>query len=123
MGLAGVGLPEDLYMTVARKLYEKDSSIICPSSLGGSCHSENFCSALNNSAQNIMFKFTVESDKSFQFPMTTLMRQRERQCDVLVTNIGKNNQASSVVLGSSFLQNFVIEYFPRFEDGKSTLYI
>lgn len=43
MGIAGIGLPEKEYMQVARKLYEADKSIICPSSLGGSCHSETYC--------------------------------------------------------------------------------
>jgi hypothetical protein len=47
LGLAGIGLPESDYMAVARALYSKDDSVICPSSHGGFCHSEKRCAELN----------------------------------------------------------------------------
>jgi hypothetical protein len=74
MGLAGIGLPEHMYMLVARHLYDKDNSIICPSASGHSCHAEQFCSALIDSVEGLHFKITADGTKSFELPTTAIMR-------------------------------------------------
>lgn len=44
LGISGFGFPEDDYMKVAKKLYNKaNTKIICPSSYGGTCHSNVPC--------------------------------------------------------------------------------
>jgi len=57
MGLPGIGLPETIYMEVAKTLYATESSIICPSDMGNSCHSKNVCSSLLKTLEGMHFKF------------------------------------------------------------------
>jgi len=90
MGIAGIGLPENLYMPVAKKLYERDSSIICPSQMGGACHSESYCAQLIDQVEDLHFKFEVTDSLYYQLPLTAFMRQQEDTCQFMVNNLGKS---------------------------------
>ena len=76
-GLAGVGLPETIYMDIAKRLYEIDNSIICPSGVGNICHSETFCGTMIDSLEGIHLKVIVDDLNSFELPTSAIMRQRD----------------------------------------------
>jgi hypothetical protein len=103
MGVPGVGLPEPLYMQVAKKLYEAESKIICPSSYGYSCHSTTFCAQLLPSIEDMHFQMHFGDKKTFEVPIAAFMRQTDDQCKILVTNLGTKGQSENIVMGSSFL--------------------
>lgn len=75
MGLAGLGLPQDEYMQVARQLYDNNPKIICPSSFGGMCHSDEFCAQLLDSIEDLSFTVAFDTKKKFEMPIATFMRQ------------------------------------------------
>jgi hypothetical protein len=90
MGVAGVGLPESDYMLVAKKLYQADQKIICPSSYGGSCHSTTFCAQLLPSIEALHFRMHFGESKTFEVPIAAFMRQTDDSCKVLIHNLGNN---------------------------------
>lgn len=109
LALNGFGLPEDEYMTVARKLYGVNSKIQCHSSTGTSCHTDTTCQELLPQIKNLKFRIVLEDLEWFEIPIAALMRENPTKgCDFLVTNLGKNSQASNFVLGSAFLQQFLV---------------
>lgn len=119
MGVAGVGFPEPEYMIVAKKLYAANNKIICPSSNGGACHSTTPCAQLLPSIEHLTLQIHFEKDKNFEMPIAASMRQTDETCKILVHNLGQNTQSKNIVLGSSFLQQFVMQYERL--DGKSTV--
>lgn len=112
MGLAGMGLPQDEYMQVARQLYDSNPKIICPSSFGGMCHSDLFCAQLLDSIEDLSFKVAFDTKKKFDMPIATLMRQADDQCNIMVTNLGTSKLAGGAVVGSSFLQQYALSFEP-----------
>jgi hypothetical protein len=64
MGLPGIGLPEDSYMKVAKKLYGMNSKIICPSSYGGICHSDLYCVQLLPSIEDVTINMKFNEDNN-----------------------------------------------------------
>lgn len=117
MGLSSIGLPEAEYMTVARKLYGQNSKIQCHSSVGSSCHTDMSCSQLLPQIKENKFtlKFAnSEGDATdyIELPIAALLRQPEKGCNILISNLGTNTQASNFVLGSAFLQQFMVEFWP-----------
>ena len=40
------------------------------------------------------------------------MRQQDGHCSLMVNNLGKSKSLDKVVLGSSVLQNFMLEFYP-----------
>lgn len=62
---------------------------------------------------DLKFKIFVEEQQWFELPFAALMRTNpEKGCDILVSNLGTNSQASNFVLGSAFLQQFMVQYTP-----------
>lgn len=108
MGVPGAGFPEELYMQVAKKLYAANSKIICPSSYGYSCHSTVYCGQLLPSIEDLSFQMHFGDKQTFEVPIAAFMRQVDDKCNILVTNLGTKGQSENIVMGSSFLQQFVM---------------
>lgn len=70
-----------------------------------------------------MFELEIDGAK-FKLPLTALLRQPNQGCHLLLTNLGKNDQSSNIVLGSAFFQQFMAEHVPATskENAKVILY-
>lgn len=127
MGLSSIGLPEAEYLTVARKLYGQNSKIQCHSTIGSQCHTDMSCTQLLPKVKSN--KFRLEFDNSdgktdyVELPLAALLRQQDQGCNILITNLGKNTQASNIVLGSAFLQQFMVEFSPADASKNSQLVV
>lgn len=74
LGIAGVGLPESDYMKIAKKLYEINSKIICPSTYGAACHTDGYCNALYPSISDLSFDFKFGDKNDFTMPLLAFLR-------------------------------------------------
>ena len=56
---------------------------------------------------------------TFKLPLTTLMRQPNQGCRILLTNLGESEHAQNIVLGSAFFQQFMAEFTPATDKDNS----
>jgi hypothetical protein len=105
-------------MEVIRQLYGTNSKIQCQTQTGQSCHTEISCAELDKQTQSIAFEMEIDS-ATFKLPLTTLMRQPNQGCRILLTNLGEGEQAQNIVLGSAFFQQFMAEFTPATDKDNS----
>lgn len=106
---AGLGLPTPIYLTVTNLLKELEDDLTCSDGISGYCTISETCSSYLSEFNTYSFymKFSTNSADYMRVPLAAFTQDVNGTCQILITNLDSSMvDASSIVLGGMFFQNF-----------------